>query len=127
MMKLGEVAGRLSTLDVLAPGGVEVALAIANRNLIIRRYDEIDRDQTWLTLCADLPAWRALHSSLCSPRQEAALSAAPENADPGVAPSRRPPSAVRRYIAGTIEGMHPSIEPVRHLGRVAAKQFRGRS
>ena len=37
MMKLGEAANRLSRLDVLAPDGVEWALAVANRNFIIRR------------------------------------------------------------------------------------------
>lgn len=34
MMKLGEAANRLSRLDVLAPDGVEWALAVANRNFI---------------------------------------------------------------------------------------------
>jgi len=59
MMKLGEAANRLSRLNVLAPDGVEWALAIANRNFIIHQYDNIDREQTWLTLSADLPGWRA--------------------------------------------------------------------
>lgn len=59
MMKLGEAANRLSRLNVLAPDGVEWALAIANRNFIIHQYDNIDREQTWLTLAADLPGWRA--------------------------------------------------------------------
>src|SRR5699024_2960427 len=58
-MKLGEAASRLSRLNVLAPDGVEWALAIANRNFIIHQYDNIDREQTWLTLVADLPGWRA--------------------------------------------------------------------
>jgi len=35
MMKLGEAANRLSRLGVLAPEGVEWALAVANRNFII--------------------------------------------------------------------------------------------
>jgi uncharacterized protein with HEPN domain len=64
MMKLGEAAGRLAKLDLLAPDGVDWALAIANRNFIIHRYDEIDRTQTWLTLSGDLPAWRASLESL---------------------------------------------------------------
>lgn len=34
MMKLGEAANRLARLGVLAPEGVEWALAIANRNLV---------------------------------------------------------------------------------------------
>jgi uncharacterized protein with HEPN domain len=59
MMKLGEAANRLSRLDVLAPDGVEWALAVANRNFIIHQYDEIDRSLTWVTLSRDLPAWRA--------------------------------------------------------------------
>jgi len=58
MMKLGEAANRLSPLGVLAPDGVEWALAVANRNFIIHQYDEINRALTWLTLSADLPAWK---------------------------------------------------------------------
>lgn len=59
MMKLGEAASRLSRLGVLAPDGVDWALAVANRNFIIHQYDEINRDLTWLTLSEDLPAWHA--------------------------------------------------------------------
>ncbi len=59
MMKLGEAANRLSKLGVLAPDGVEWALAVANRNFLIHQYDEIDRRLTWLTLASDLPAWRS--------------------------------------------------------------------
>jgi len=58
MMKLGEAAGRLSRLNVLAPDGVEWALAVANRNFIIHQYDEVNRETTWLTLSRDLPEWR---------------------------------------------------------------------
>ncbi len=58
MMKLGESANRLVQLDVLAPDGVEWALAVANRNFLIHQYDEIDRGMTWLTLSRDLPEWR---------------------------------------------------------------------
>jgi len=58
MMKLGEAANRLSRLGVLAPDGVEWALAVANRNFIIHQYDEINRELTWLTLSSDLPAWK---------------------------------------------------------------------
>src|SRR5438034_4312672 len=43
MMKLG-AANRLSRLGVLAPDGVEWALAVANRNFIIHQYDEINRE-----------------------------------------------------------------------------------
>lgn len=59
MMKLGEAANRLSRLGVLAPDGVEWALAVANRNFIIHQYDEINRDLTWLTLARDLPTWKS--------------------------------------------------------------------
>lgn len=64
MMKLGEAANRLSRLGVLAPEGVEWALAVANRNFMIHQYDQIDRDLTWLTLSQDLAAWRASLASL---------------------------------------------------------------
>ena len=39
IMKLGEAASRLSRLGVLAPEGVDWALAVANRNFIIHQYD----------------------------------------------------------------------------------------
>jgi uncharacterized protein with HEPN domain len=66
MMKLGEAANRLSRLDVLAPDGVEWALAVANRNFIIHQYDEINRELTWLTLSRDLPAWKVSLEGLFS-------------------------------------------------------------
>ncbi len=53
MMKLGEAANRLSTLGVLAPDGVERALAVANRNFIIDQYDELNLAITWQTLSVD--------------------------------------------------------------------------
>lgn len=59
IMKLGEAANRLSRLGVLAPDGVEWALAVANRNFIIHQYDQINRELTWLTLSSDLPEWKA--------------------------------------------------------------------
>ena len=59
MMKLGEASKRLSQLGILAPGGVDWTLAIANRNFIVHQYDEIDRSMTWETLSRDLPAWNA--------------------------------------------------------------------
>lgn len=58
------VAARLSRLGVLAPDGVEWALAVANRNFIIRQYDEINRELTWLTLSSDLPAWKVSRRGL---------------------------------------------------------------
>jgi hypothetical protein len=39
MMKLGEAANRLSKFDVLAPDGVEWALAVANRNFLIQAVE----------------------------------------------------------------------------------------
>ena len=38
-------------------GGVAWALAVANRNFIIHRYDEINLELTWPPRSADLPAW----------------------------------------------------------------------
>ncbi|GEM_PF-557285 len=58
MMKLGEAANRLSKLGVLAPDGVEWALAVANRNFIIHQYDQLNRELTWLTLSSDLVDWK---------------------------------------------------------------------
>lgn len=57
MMKLGEAANRLSRLDVLAPDGVDWALAVANRTFIIHPYDQINRAITRQTLAVDLPRW----------------------------------------------------------------------
>lgn len=59
MMKLGEAANRLAKMGVLAPAGVEWALAVANRNFLIHQYDEINRSLTWRTLSVDLPDWQA--------------------------------------------------------------------
>jgi uncharacterized protein with HEPN domain len=64
MMKLGEAAGRVARLGVLAPQGVEWAIAVANRNFLIHQYDEINRETTWLTLARDLPAWKESLGSL---------------------------------------------------------------
>lgn len=64
MMKLGEAANRLAKLDVLAPDGVRWATAIANRNLLIHQYDEIDREITWATLSVNLPEWKAALAAL---------------------------------------------------------------
>lgn len=58
MMKLGEAANRLAKLGVLAPEGVEWAIAVANRNFLIHQYDHINRDLTWMTLARDLPEWK---------------------------------------------------------------------
>ena len=59
---------------MLAPEGVERALAVANRNFIIHRYDEINRALTWQTLSADLPEWNASLTSL-SHAADAAIGA----------------------------------------------------
>lgn len=42
-MKLGESANRLPRLGVLAPAGVDWALAVANRNFLIHQYDANNR------------------------------------------------------------------------------------
>lgn len=78
MMKLGEAANRLARLGVLAPEGVDWALAVANRNFIIHRYDEINRDLTWLTLADDLPRW---HESLRQLIKQAELTLADGQAE----------------------------------------------
>ena len=62
MMKLGEAANRLARRGAGAPDGVEWAVAVANRNFLIHRYDEISRDLTWRTLAVDLPGWATLLS-----------------------------------------------------------------
>ena len=57
MMKLSEAANRLARRGAPSPQGVEWAIAVANRNFIIHRYDEISRELTWQALAADLPGW----------------------------------------------------------------------
>ena len=74
MMKLGEAANRLSKFDVLAPDGVEWALAVANRNFLIQQYDEINRELTWLTLSRDLPPWRDSLGDLFATAEESMAS-----------------------------------------------------
>lgn len=59
MMKLGEAAHRLARRGAPSPEGVDWAIAVANRNFIIHRYDEISRELTWQTLAVDLPGWAA--------------------------------------------------------------------
>jgi uncharacterized protein with HEPN domain len=84
MMKLGDAANRLSRLKVLAPDGVEWALAVANRNFLIHQYDEINRRLTWLTLSRDLPEWRSSLDPLFSEATvalEAASDSAPAQPD----------------------------------------------
>jgi uncharacterized protein with HEPN domain len=77
MMKLGEAANRLSRLGVLAPDGVEWALAVANRNFIIHQYDAINREMTWLTLSRDLPAWKLSLQPLIGSAEETLHEDAP--------------------------------------------------
>jgi uncharacterized protein with HEPN domain len=77
MMKLGEAANRLSKLGVLAPEGVEWALAVANRNFIIDQYDELNRALTWQTLSTDLPEWKASLTQLFQ-AADAAIEADPD-------------------------------------------------
>lgn len=94
MMKLGEAANRISRRDVLAPEGVEWALAVANRNFIIHQYDEIDRDLTWLTLPADCPARHpdppAVPCSITDGRHASTVSRSGRSARRDD-PTRRPP------------------------------------
>jgi uncharacterized protein with HEPN domain len=71
MMKLGEAANRISKLGVLAPDGVDWALAVANRNFIIHQYDDINRVVTWQTLSVDLPEWKASLAALFGAASEA--------------------------------------------------------
>ena len=59
MMKLGEAAKRLANTGYFAPESVDWASAIANRNWLIHRYDELDRALTWMTLSADLASWQS--------------------------------------------------------------------
>jgi len=63
MMKLGEAAKRLSTSGYFAPESVDWASALANRNWLIHRYDELDRALTWMTLSADLASWQSALSA----------------------------------------------------------------
>jgi uncharacterized protein with HEPN domain len=73
MMKLGEAANRLAKFDVLAPDGVDWALAVANRHFLIHQYDEINRELTWLTLSRDLPEWKRSLESLFEAAQAAVI------------------------------------------------------
>lgn len=57
MMKIGEAASRLLRLKAPAPGHVDWAIAVANRNFLIHQYDLINRELTWLTLSRDLSEW----------------------------------------------------------------------
>lgn len=75
MMKLGEAANRLARMDVLAPDGVDWAVAVANRNFIIHQYDEVSRELTWLTLARDLPQWRRSLTPLFAAAEAALLDA----------------------------------------------------
>lgn len=94
VMKLGEAAIRLSRLGVLAPDGVERALAVANRNFIIHQYDAINRELAWLTISRDLPSWK----TPCNP-----CSGPPTRPLSSVAFSSRPlPHAAR--VSGAITG-----------------------
>lgn len=70
MMKLGEAANRLAKRGADAPDGVEWAIAVANRNFLIHRYDEISRELTWQTLAGDLPGWAALLSEAFARAEE---------------------------------------------------------
>ena len=81
MMKLGEAANRLSKLGVLAPEGVQWALAVANRNFIIHQYDELNRSLTWQTLSTDLLEWKASLKPLFQ-AADAAIEGGSDDIDP---------------------------------------------
>lgn len=101
MMRLGEAANRWARLGVLAPDGVEWALAVANRDFIIHQYDEINRERTWLTLSVDLPACAgslqalidqaetSIESEGYSPRQPEVLSPPRQPRRQSCRPARR--------------------------------------
>ncbi|MDR2722904.1 MAG: DUF86 domain-containing protein [Cellulomonadaceae bacterium] len=72
LMKLGEACRRLDHMGFTEPSGVNLADAIATRNWVIHRYDNIDRDLTWHTLATNLPQWQAAFASLFT-EAEAAL------------------------------------------------------
>ena len=59
MMKIGEAANRLDRLGVEPPPNVAWSTVVSNRNLLIHRYDEIDREITWTTLATSLPSLAA--------------------------------------------------------------------
>lgn len=82
MMKLGEAANRLSKLDVLAPEGVDWALAVANRNFIIHQYDELNRAITWETLSPSTYLPGRPHCGSCSPTPPSCWTATPSDQGP---------------------------------------------
>lgn len=60
MMKIGELAGRMSRKGIKSPDSVRWSDAVANRNWVIHQYDEIDREITWNTLDKSVMEWRNL-------------------------------------------------------------------
>ncbi len=72
-----EAANRLARRGVDSPEGVEWAVAVANRNFIIHRYDEISSELTWQTLVVDLPGWAALLSGLFELAEDALQNPTP--------------------------------------------------
>ena len=63
MMKIGELARRMTQKGIEPPNSVAWADAVANRNWVIHQYDEIDRDVTWNTLSISVLEWRVLFES----------------------------------------------------------------
>lgn len=55
MMKIGEAANRLDRWGIAAPAGITWSAVVSNRNLLIHRYDDVDRAITWATLTTSLP------------------------------------------------------------------------
>ncbi|MDN5763502.1 MAG: hypothetical protein L0H41_14460 [Microlunatus sp.] len=98
MMKLGEAANRLARLDMLAPDGVDWALAVANQNFIIHQYEQTNRAMTWRTLAVDLSGWasslrRTTRHRPCRPSGRQA----PQRAMPGPCKQATNPQTICRF------------------------------
>lgn len=57
MIKIGEAAKTLAARGLAAPAGVSWSDAAKNREKLAHHYSITDREITWQTLCASLPAW----------------------------------------------------------------------
>jgi uncharacterized protein with HEPN domain len=57
MIKLGEAAKTLAERGVGEPAGVNCSEAARQREKLAHHYSVIDREVTWRTLSASLPAW----------------------------------------------------------------------
>jgi uncharacterized protein with HEPN domain len=57
MIKIGEAAKTLAASGLAAPAGVSWSHAAKNREKLAHHYSITDREVTWQTLSASLPAW----------------------------------------------------------------------